>query len=65
MSLKIIAAPLCRVCVLLAAAAAAAAAVLPGHHQHSDTAADRHSPRDGLWHAHMGWLFDESLTNTR
>ncbi|KAF6257723.1 delta-9 desaturase-like protein [Scenedesmus sp. NREL 46B-D3] len=35
------------------------------HHQHSDTAADRHSPRDGLWHAHMGWLFDESLTNTR
>lgn len=25
----------------------------------------RHSPRDGIWHAHMGWLFDESLTNTR
>lgn len=35
------------------------------HHQNSDSAADRHSPRDGLWHAHMGWLFDESLTNTR
>eukprot|EP00878_Enallax_costatus_P037482 GHUV01042342.1.p1 GENE.GHUV01042342.1~~GHUV01042342.1.p1 ORF type:complete len:379 (+),score=81.54 GHUV01042342.1:277-1413(+) len=35
------------------------------HHQHSDTPADRHSPRDGIWHAHMGWLFDESLTNTR
>jgi fatty-acid desaturase len=35
------------------------------HHQNSDSPADRHSPRDGLWHAHMGWLFDESLTNTR
>lgn len=35
------------------------------HHQNSDSSADRHSPRDGLWHAHMGWLFDESLTNTR
>lgn len=32
---------------------------------HSDTAADRHSPRDGIWHSHMGWLLDESLTNTR
>ncbi|KAL6753035.1 delta-9 desaturase-like protein [Haematococcus lacustris] len=35
------------------------------HHLHSDTSADRHSPRDGLWHAHMGWLFDEQLSNTR
>ena len=35
------------------------------HHMHSDTAADRHSPRDGIWHSHMGWLLDESLTNTR
>jgi fatty-acid desaturase len=25
----------------------------------------RHSPRDGFWHSHMGWLFDEQLTNTR
>ncbi len=23
---------------------------------HSDTPADRHTPRDGLWHAHLGWL---------
>lgn len=35
------------------------------HHMHSDSQTDRHSPRDGLWHSHMGWLFDESLTNTR
>lgn len=27
--------------------------------------ADRHTPRDGIWHAHMGWLFDEALTGTR
>lgn len=32
------------------------------HHLHSDTPADRHSPRDGLYHAHFGWLFDERLT---
>jgi len=35
------------------------------HHIHSDTPADRHSPRDGLWHAQMGWLFDELLAGTR
>lgn len=35
------------------------------HHMHSDTAADRHSPRDGMWHSHMGWLFDEALNSTR
>ncbi|PNW83842.1 hypothetical protein CHLRE_04g217945v5 [Chlamydomonas reinhardtii] len=35
------------------------------HHLHSDTPADRHSPRDGLWHSHMGWLFDEALNSTR
>jgi fatty-acid desaturase len=35
------------------------------HHLHSDKPADRHSPRDGLWHSHMGWLFDEVLTNNR
>jgi fatty-acid desaturase len=35
------------------------------HHMHSDQPADRHSPNDGIWHAHMGWLLDESLTNTR
>lgn len=35
------------------------------HHLHSDGAADRHSPRDGIWHSHMGWLFDEALSVTR
>ncbi|KAG2502171.1 hypothetical protein HYH03_000658 [Edaphochlamys debaryana] len=35
------------------------------HHMHSDTPTDRHSPRDGLWFSHMGWLFDESLNSTR
>jgi stearoyl-CoA desaturase (Delta-9 desaturase) len=38
------------------------------HHQHADTAGDPHSPHGhgegvlgvlrGLWHAHIGWLFD-------
>jgi stearoyl-CoA desaturase (delta-9 desaturase) len=38
------------------------------HHQHSDSAADPHSPHHhgpgflgflgGLWHAHMGWVFE-------
>ncbi|GLC45607.1 hypothetical protein PLESTB_001785000 [Pleodorina starrii] len=35
------------------------------HHLHSDSPADRHSPRDGVWHSHMGWLFDEALNSTR
>ena len=26
------------------------------HHAHSDTREDWHSPRNGFWHAHMGWL---------
>jgi len=28
------------------------------HHQLSDKKGDPHSPTDGLWHAHLGWLFD-------
>ena len=35
------------------------------HHRHSDTPADRHSPRDGLWHAHFGWVLDESYADSR
>lgn len=35
------------------------------HHMHSDQPADRHSPRDGMWHSQMGWLFDEQLAGTR
>lgn len=27
------------------------------HHAHSDGEDDPHSPLEGLWHAHMGWLF--------
>ena len=31
------------------------------HHAHSDEEGDPHSPLDGFWHAHFGWLF--SLNN--
>lgn len=27
------------------------------HHAHSDDEDDPHSPMEGLWHAHTGWLF--------
>jgi stearoyl-CoA desaturase (delta-9 desaturase) len=27
------------------------------HHAHSDEEDDPHSPLEGLWHSHMGWLF--------
>jgi stearoyl-CoA desaturase (Delta-9 desaturase) len=27
------------------------------HHAHSDQEDDPHSPLDGFWHAHMGWLY--------
>lgn len=27
------------------------------HHAHSDTEEDPHSPLEGFWHAHFGWLF--------
>ncbi|MBV9269187.1 MAG: fatty acid desaturase, partial [Acidobacteriaceae bacterium] len=34
------------------------------HHQHSDRHGDPHSPRDGAWWAHMGWLlFGETMHN--
>ena len=26
------------------------------HHAHSDREGDPHSPRDGFWHAHVGWM---------
>jgi stearoyl-CoA desaturase (delta-9 desaturase) len=29
------------------------------HHAHSDQEGDPHSPLEGLWHAHIGWLFDD------
>jgi len=44
------------------------------HHRHSDLEGDPHSPNlagprwldkvRGLWHAHMGWLFNDSLPNS-
>jgi fatty-acid desaturase len=27
------------------------------HHQHADRPKDPHSPRDGLWWSHLGWVF--------
>src|SRR5262249_30966486 len=34
------------------------------HHALSDSDGDLHSPRlGGLWHAHVGWMFDHELTN--
>ncbi|MEM8532818.1 MAG: acyl-CoA desaturase [Chloroflexota bacterium] len=27
------------------------------HHAHSDQEGDPHSPLEGLWHSHLGWLF--------
>jgi stearoyl-CoA desaturase (delta-9 desaturase) len=27
------------------------------HHAHSDQDGDPHSPLEGLWHAHVGWMF--------
>jgi stearoyl-CoA desaturase (delta-9 desaturase) len=32
------------------------AAVHRHHHRHSDTDADWHTPKQGFWHAHIGWL---------
>ncbi|MGE0431532.1 MAG: acyl-CoA desaturase [Planctomycetota bacterium] len=26
------------------------------HHKHSDTEEDRHSPKDGFWWSHIGWI---------
>jgi stearoyl-CoA desaturase (delta-9 desaturase) len=28
------------------------------HHRYSDQKGDMHSPREGFWHAHQGWIFD-------
>jgi stearoyl-CoA desaturase (Delta-9 desaturase) len=33
------------------------------HHAQSDRAGDPHSPVDGLFHAHVGWLFKGSLAD--
>jgi stearoyl-CoA desaturase (delta-9 desaturase) len=28
------------------------------HHRYSDMPGDVHSPKDGLWYSHVGWIFD-------
>ncbi|NOK63377.1 MAG: acyl-CoA desaturase [Chloroflexi bacterium AL-W] len=32
------------------------------HHAHSDQEGDPHSPMKGLWHSHVGWLFDHAAS---
>jgi stearoyl-CoA desaturase (delta-9 desaturase) len=32
------------------------------HHGHSDRPGDPHSPHEGLWRSHMGWLLDPEST---
>ncbi len=33
------------------------------HHQFTDKPGDPHSPRDGKWWSHMGWILNGSLHN--
>ena len=33
------------------------------HHQHTDEPGDPHSPRDGKWWSHMGWIMRGALHN--
>lgn len=35
------------------------------HHQHCDTPKDPHTPYEGFWHSHMGWLLDDKATQER
>ena len=35
------------------------------HHRYSDRPGDPHSPREGFWHAHQGWIFDGRWDETR
>jgi stearoyl-CoA desaturase (delta-9 desaturase) len=35
------------------------------HHRHCDTENDPHTPYEGLWWSHMGWLFDQKTTVSR
>ncbi|MEZ4280061.1 MAG: acyl-CoA desaturase [Myxococcota bacterium] len=34
------------------------------HHAYSDQPGDVHSPREGFWHAHQGWIFDGRADRT-
>jgi stearoyl-CoA desaturase (Delta-9 desaturase) len=33
------------------------------HHRVADTDQDFHSPRDGFWHSHMGWLWSDDAVH--
>ena len=33
------------------------------HHRYTDKEGDPHSPRDGKWWSHMGWILNGSLRN--
>jgi stearoyl-CoA desaturase (delta-9 desaturase) len=35
------------------------------HHLHTDTPLDLHSPYEGFWWSHMGWMFDEEAHDMR
>lgn len=35
------------------------------HHVHTDTPLDPHSPFEGFWWSHMGWLLDNQVTLSR
>ncbi|HEY6209004.1 MAG TPA: acyl-CoA desaturase [Gemmatimonadales bacterium] len=34
------------------------------HHRSADTQHDFHSPRDGFWHSHMGWLLRDDIDDS-
>lgn len=35
------------------------------HHLHTDTALDLHSPYEGFWWSHWGWIFDKKIASDR
>ena len=35
------------------------------HHLHTDTPLDPHSPYEGFWWSHVGWIFDNAVTLRR
>ena len=35
------------------------------HHQHSDKEGDPHTPQEGTWWAHMGWIISGQALNTQ
>lgn len=35
------------------------------HHAHSDMEDDIHSPKEGFWHSHVGWILEKKYDETR